>query len=143
MLVGQLLQVLQNAAGFDGEGQIVLVDMAHGVQAREAEHDLLAAVVGGGAYGKPGIAALGHDLYAGCSACLDHACHFGRVAGTHHGQGLAVHALAPVLFVGAEVAVGQHMGGAHNLAQGFKQSGGSHGKQAAAGAAERGDRRKS
>ena len=143
LLVSQILQVLQNAAGFDGEGQIVLVDMAHGVQARQAEHDLLAAVVGGGAHGKPGIAALGHDLHAGCGAGLDHAGHFGRVAGAHHGQGLAVYALAPVLLVGGQIAVGQHMGGAHNLAQGFKQSGGSHGKQAAAGAAERENRRKS
>ena len=130
--LGHVLQVLQDATGFHGEGQVVLVDMTHGIQARQVQHDLLAAVVGGRAHRQASVAALGNDLHMGCCAGLDHGGDFCRVAGAHHGQRLAVHALAPVLLIGRQVAIGEDMGGTNNLAQGIKQSrGGSHGWQAA------------
>ncbi len=50
-------------------------------------------------------------------AGLDHRCHLLRAGGPHNGQRFAMHALAPVLLVGAQVTVGQNMGVTHNATQ--------------------------
>ena len=122
-LLGLVLQVLQDAARFHSHGQVVGVHVAHRVHACEAQHDLRAAVIGRRAHGKARVAALGHDGGARCRAGLDHGGHFLRVGGAHHGQGLAAHAAAPVLFPGGQVAFVEHMGGADDGAQGVEQGG--------------------
>jgi len=111
------LQVLQNAAGFGGDGQIGRIDGAHCVHALQAQHDLLARCVGHGADGQAGVAALRHQADASGGAGLDDGGHFGGAGRAHDGQRLALGALAPVAGVGAQVAVGQHMGGAGDLAK--------------------------
>ena len=70
-----------------------------------------------------GVSALRNDGCARCRAGLDHSGHLLRVGGAHHGQGLAAHAAAPVLFPGGEVAFVEHMGGADDGAQGVEQGG--------------------
>jgi hypothetical protein len=50
-------------------------------------------------------------------AGLDHVGHLLRAARAHHGQRLAARALAPVLLVGGEVALVEHVGHADDGAQ--------------------------
>ena len=122
-LVGCILHVLQNAAGIHRHGEVVLVEGAHGVHARKAQHHLRARGVGCRAHGQAGVAALGHDGCARGGAGTHHGCHFVGTAGAHHGQRFAALAAAPVLLPGTEIALGQDMGGAHNALQGVDQSG--------------------
>ena len=54
---------------------------------------------------------------------LDDGGHLRGIGGAHHRQRLAVDAAAPVLLIGRQVAIGKHMGIAHNLAQARNQVG--------------------
>ena len=128
-LLRRRLQVLQDRAGLHRHAQVGAVDGAHRVHAAQAEHDLLAAAVGHRAHRQARVAALRHDGRAVRRAGAHHGGHLGRVGGAHHGQRLAVLAAAPVAFVAAQVALGQHVGGAHGLAQRVeKGSVGGHGR---------------
>ena len=100
-LLASLLQGLQHAAGVHRDGQVGAVDGAHLVHALQAQHDLRAAGVGRGAHHHAGVAALGHDADTGRGAGPDHGSHLGRIGRAHHGQRVAVLALAPVLLIGA------------------------------------------
>lgn len=51
------------------------------------------------------------------STGFDHGSHFLCAAWAHHGKCLAMHTLAPVLLIGAEVTIGQYMGCADDVAQ--------------------------
>ncbi|MDT4853763.1 hypothetical protein FQZ97_880410 [compost metagenome] len=116
-LLGGLLQRLQDAARLDGHREVGGVDVADGVQALQAQHHLRAAVVGNGADRQAGVAALRNDGRAGRGAGFDHVGHLLRIGRAHHGERLAARALAPVLLVGREVALGQHVRGADDGAQ--------------------------
>ncbi len=118
-----LLQGLQNAAGLDRDGEVVLVDRTDGLHAAQVQHHLLARGVGRGAHDQAGVAALGHDGGAVGRTGLDDGRHLLGRGRAYHRQRLAVDAAAPVLFVGAQVALGKHMGIAHYLAQARYQVG--------------------
>ncbi len=75
----------------------------------------------------------GTMLTPAAAQALTTAATFWRAGRAHHGQGFAAHAFAPVLFVSAQIAFGEDMGIANNLAQRGEQSSGSHGERAAVG----------
>ena len=106
-LVRVLLQRLQYAAGFHGDGQVGAVQRAYAVQAPQTEHDLAPAGVWRGAAHQTGVAALRHQGHAGFGAGAHDRGDFGRRARLHHGQRAARMAFAPVLLPGREV-LGQH-----------------------------------
>ena len=98
------LQALQHAAGVHGDGEVAGIEAAHLVHAREAQHHLGAAGVGGGAHHHAGVAALRHHGHARGGAGLHDGRHFGGGGRPHHGQRAAALTLAPVQFPGGEVA---------------------------------------
>ena len=91
-----LLQVLQDAAGLDGDRQVGLVDGQDLIHALQAEHHLRARCVGGRAHHQSGVAPLGHDADAVACTGLHHLCHFLGGGRSHHRQRLAAAAFAPV-----------------------------------------------
>ena len=118
---GRLLGALQHAAGLDRHRHVRRIEAAHAVQARQAQHHLAAAVVGHRAADQAGVAALRHDGRAVLGAQAHHLRHFGGGAGPHDGERPAAPALAPVDLPGAEVAVGEQVGGADDAAQAIEQ----------------------
>ena len=113
----RLLQVLQHAACFNGDGQVGGVDFTHRMQSLQAQHQLAAAVVWRGAHHQAGVAALRHQADAGAYAGLDNLSHLVGIARANHGQGFAVRAFAPVDFPCAQIALCEHMVRAANTAQ--------------------------
>ena len=124
-LLRRRLQVLQHTTGFHGDGRIARVHRTHGAHALQAQHNLRAAVVGGGTHHEAGVATLRHDAGTCRSAGLDHVGHLLRAAGAHHGQCRAAHTFAPVLLPRAQVSrgvvMGEDVGVADDAAQGVKQ----------------------
>ena len=120
-LFAGLLQSLQHASGFYGDGQVGGVQGADGVHAREAQHDLRAAGVWRGADHHAGVAALGHDAHTGLRAGFHHLGHLGGGTGAHHSQGLAALAFAPVQFIAGQVALSEDVRVAHDGAQGSQK----------------------
>ena len=120
----RFLNALQHATRLHRDGEVGGIQRAHGPQAGEAQHDLLAGFIRCGAHHQPGIATLGHDADAQLSLMLrtqanDLADLLG-MGGPHHCQGAAAHPTAPVCFPSTQVArtrLRQHVFNADNLAQ--------------------------
>ena len=124
-----VLQVLQDATRLHRHGEVGSVQRANGVHALQAQHNLVARVVGSSAHDQTGVAALGHDAQwrvwvkrTVSGAGLDDLGDFICAGRAYHGQRLAARALAPVLFPSCQVAIGQYMDGAHDVAD-FVQQG--------------------
>ena len=122
--LGLLLQAGQNAASLGRQGQVVGVEPTQLVHALQAQHQLAARVVGRAAQYQPSVAALRHDAdrllgvpFTLGDTGLYHSRHFGGAAWPHHGQCAPSVSFAPVLFPGAQVTVGQDMGGPDRDAQ--------------------------
>ena len=116
--LGLLLHAGQNAASLGRQGQVVGVEPTQLVHPLQAQHQLAARVVGRAAQYQPSVAALRHDAdrllgvpFTLGDTGLHHSRHLGGAAWPHHGQSAPSVSLAPVLFPGAEVTVGQDMGG--------------------------------
>ena len=121
---GRALQVLQDAACFHGDGQVGRVHRAHLVHAPQAEQHLRASLIRHRSHGQPRVAALRHDGGAVRHAGAHHGGHLLGTRWAHHGERTPAGAAAPVVFVGAQVALGQNVRGAHRLLQGFDQGAG-------------------
>ena len=118
----RLLQRLQHAAGLDGDGEVGRVDAAHAVQAAEAQHHLGTARIGHGTTDQAGVAALRDDRRAVQRAGLHDGRDFGGGGRAHDGKRMAAVALAPVDFVGRQVAADEQPGAAHRGAQAVEQA---------------------
>lgn len=130
-LSGHVLHGLQNTTSLHREGAVGGVEFAHAVQARGAQHDLLARAIGHRAHHQAGVAALGHQARAVRSTGLHDRGHLGDALRLNDSQGATVGAAAPIALpaaeVGAGVFVGQHVGRAHGLPQCVEQHGRVHG----------------
>jgi hypothetical protein len=119
----RLLHRLQHAAGLGHQGQVVGVDGADAVQARQAQQQLRAAGVGHAAADHAGVAALRHDGHAVLGAGAHDRRHLGRAARPHDRQRAAVPAASPVGLPGVEVAVDEQVRHADRVAQRVQQRG--------------------
>ena len=90
------MQVLQNAAGFDRDGEVVCVKRANRIHARQAQNHLGATGIGGGSHHHAGIAALGNDADTGLGTGQNDLSDLFRRAGLHDGQGFAALAFSPI-----------------------------------------------
>ena len=91
-----LLQRLQHAPGFDGNGVVGRIDMADLVHARQADQHGFAARVRNARPAMTGVAALRHDRHTSLPAGANDRRHFGCARRTHHAARRTAITPAPV-----------------------------------------------
>ena len=113
----RLLQRLQDAAGLDRDGEVGRVQAAHRIHALQAQHDCVPLSSGVAPTARPVLppcVTMGVPVAAQARTTSATSL---RAARPHHGQRLAARALAPVLFLGGQVAFGEDVACADDGAQ--------------------------
>ena len=98
-----VLQMCEHATGFHVDAQIVGVHSAHRFHALQRQEHLLSALIRNGAHHEASVAPLRHERDTKACTGFHYGTHLQGAGRTHHAQGAASGALAPVLFVGAQV----------------------------------------
>ena len=96
-LVRRALDVGEDAAGLDGDGEVDRIDGAHFVHAAEVDQDLAGILMGRGAAAQAGVAALRHDRQPSRGAGRDNLRDLGGRPRPHHQRRAAV--IKPALFM--------------------------------------------